>query len=240
MLACGAMWKALATGTATALAVLAGAAPGALAQAPDAAPEAAGAELLDRVVAVVNEDPILASDIEQAIGLGFAEPQPEEEPEAFRRRVLDQLIDERLRYQEMDRIGFTEIPVDQVEAQFQAIRDRFADPEAFAARLAEAGLDEAELRNRVARQLMVLTFVDERLGPRVFVDLNQIQAYYQETLVPQLEQSGQEVPPLEMVRESIRRVLKERLLNEELERWTEQLRAEANLEDYWDELRGPP
>jgi len=36
------------------------------------------------------------------------------------------------------------------------------------------------------------------------------------------------------VREKIREVLREQRLNEEIERWTEELRREADIEDYFD------
>jgi hypothetical protein len=76
--------------------------------------------------------------------------------------------------------------------------------------------------------------VEERLGPRVFVDLEQIRAYYNDVLTPELEARREPVPPIEEVREPIRRLLKEKLLNEELARWTEELRRDADVEDYLD------
>ena len=42
------------------------------------------------------------------------------------------------------------------------------------------------------------------------------------------------VPPLNEVREEIRQVLKEARLNEEIVRWTEELRLEADVVDYFD------
>ena len=41
-----------------------------------------------------------------------------------------------------------------------------------------------DLRQLVARQLMVLTYVDEQLGPRVFVSLDDINAYYTTCSLP--------------------------------------------------------
>ena len=42
------------------------------------------------------------------------------------------------------------------------------------------------LRQLVARQLMVLAYVDEQLGPRVFVSLDDINNYYRTVLAPDL------------------------------------------------------
>jgi hypothetical protein len=84
---------------------------------------------------------------------------------------------------------------------------------------------------------MVLIYVEERLGARVFVGLEEIQRYYNEVLVPALEENGQPIPPQQEVREEIRAVLREMRLNEEIERWTEELRQEADIVDYFDDPR---
>lgn len=199
-------------------------------------------EPVDRVMAVVDEDPILASDVEQIIGLGLLPPAQEEGEEAYRRRILDLLIDQKLRFHEVDQFGFTQIPVDEVEQQLAKIRDRFESPAAFNARLEELGLDEQGLRQVLARQFMVLIYVEERLGARVFVGLDEIRSYYDEVFVPELEARGESVPPVEEVREELRQVLREKRLNEEIERWTEELRQEADVVDHFDSRRGelPP
>jgi peptidyl-prolyl cis-trans isomerase SurA len=193
------------------------------------------AQLVDRIVAVVDEDPILASDLDRVIGLGLVEAEDGESEASFRRRVLDQVIAEKLRFQEIDRFGFTEVSISEVDQRFEEIRSRFESEEVFAERMAELGLEAEGLRQLVARQIMVLTYVDERLGPRVFVGREEIQQYYDETLVPELRRTNQPLPGLTEVHEEIRQVLKEQRLNEEIERWTEELRREADIDDYLDQ-----
>lgn len=189
---------------------------------------------VDRVVAVVDEDPILASEIRQVIRLGLVEALEDERPEDLERRVLDRLIEQRVQFHEIDRFGFIELPTDEVERQYHEVRRRFGGDVAFEAALAEVGLDPQGLRQLIARQLMVLIYVEERLGPRVFVGLEDIRRYYEETLVPETAGSGRPAPPLEDVREAIRTLLREQRLNDEIERWTADLRREADVVDYLD------
>ncbi len=189
---------------------------------------------VDRLLAVVDDDPILESQLDQMIGIGMVEQQDAEDEARFRRRILDGLIEEKLRFHEVDRFGFAEVPVDEVEEQFEAVRDRFPDAQSFQARLQELNLNELGLRQLLARQVMVLIYVEERLGARVFVGLEEIQAYYDAVLVPQLEASKEPIPPVREVREAIRQVLREELLNEEIERWTDELRRDADVVDYFD------
>jgi peptidyl-prolyl cis-trans isomerase SurA len=202
---------------------------------PLAAQEVEEAQPVDRIVAVVDEDPILASDLDRVIGLGLVEAEQGESDASFRRRVLDQVIAEKLRFQEIDRFGFTEVSIAEVDRRFEEIRSGFESEKAFEERMAALGLEAEGLRQLVARQIMVLTYVDERLGPRVFVDREEIEKYYDETLVPELRRKKQPLPRLTEVREQIRQVLKEQRLNEEIERWTEELRREADIDDYLDQ-----
>ena len=195
------------------------------------------AALVDRILAVVDEDPILDSDLDKAIGIGLIVPEEGESEVDYRRRVLDFLIDQKVRFHEIDLFGLSEIPVSEVDRQFDEVGGQFASDEAFAARLEEVGLDEQGLRQILARQLMVLIYVEERLGARVFVGLEEIQQDYHDVLVPELEEGGQPVPPQQEVREEIRAVLREMRLNEEIERWTEELRQEADIVDYFDNPR---
>lgn len=198
--------------------------------------------LRDRVMAVVDEDPILASEIERVVALGLARRNPGEDDVRFRRRILDDLVEQRLRFHEIDRYGFEQVPVDLIEKNVADIRARFPNDEAFRKTLRDLGLTQQALRQLVARQLMVLTHVEEQLGPRVFVSLDDITQYYRTTFTREMQRQKAPVPPLDDVREQIRTVLKEQRLNQELDTWTEELRRKADIHVYFDKPPGdlPP
>jgi len=201
-------------------------APAAVADVAAAAPR-----LVDRVVAVVDEDPILASDVERALALGLVVREAGESDEALRRRALDGLIEQRLRLHEIARFGLEEASIAEVDRQFEELRAGFSDEAAWRAELDRLGLDEAGVRQLLARQLSILAYVEERLGPRIFVGVEEIRRHYDEELLPALAAQGLAPPPIEEVRESIRAVLRARRLNEEIERWTADLRAAADVVD---------
>jgi hypothetical protein len=196
---------------------------------PPAKPLPPGGEpvLQDRILAVVDDDPILASDVERALALGLYTPPAEPlSGERLRFYVLDGLIDERLRFHEVDRFGFGQVGVDQIEQAVAEIRRRFPDRQSFQEELTRMGLGEQGLRLLVTRQLLILDYVDERLGARIFVSLDDIRQFYDEELVPAV---GAEAPPIESVREQIRSILRERRLVDEIARWTEELRSQADV-----------
>jgi peptidyl-prolyl cis-trans isomerase SurA len=192
-------------------------------------------ELVDRVVAVVDEDPILLTDIERVLVLGLVERRQGEGDDELRRRVLDGLIEQRLRSHEIGRFGFGDVGLEEVDLQVAALRAQFPDDQEFAARLERLGLDDRSIRTILARQIAILDYVEERLGPRVFVDLEEIRQYYEETLGPRLRAEGKPVPAIEEVREPIRAVLREQKLDQEIERWTAELRAQADVVDLLDQ-----
>ncbi len=195
---------------------------------------AGSGELVDRVVAVVDDDPILLSDVRRAVALGMAEGQPEEDAHELERHVLDGLIDQRLRLHEVERYDFGPLPSAEIDLQVESIRSRFSDPAAFERQLLRLGLDEERLRQLVARQLRVLIYVEQRLAPRVFVGSEDVRAYYEGGLATELAERGLEPPPLAEVSGQIHDLLMEVGLNEEITAWTRQLRLGAEILDHLD------
>lgn len=185
---------------------------------------------VDRVVAVVDDDPILLSELRRTLALGLVPTAST--PEATERAALERLIDQRLRFHAVARSGVIDIGRDRVDAEAERIRARFADPEA---RLRELGLTNDSLRGLVRRRLELQTYVEERLGARVFISLEEIRAHYTEVLVPELEARQAPVPELGEVREEIRALLREAALAREVDRWTEELRRQADVIDLLDE-----
>lgn len=211
--------------------------------APAATPAPAAAEqnvLKDKVLAVVDEDPVLASDVDRVVKLGLLPPNPGETSNQHRKRVLNSLVEERLRFHEIDRYGLEQVPVDDVEKAVAKIRAGFKDEGSFQKAIKEVGLTPKGLHQLMARQLLVLTYVDERLGPRVFVTFDDINKYYRAVLTPEMQKKGTSVPPLEDVREDIREVLKQQKLTQELQTWTAELRAKADVVIYPEQGPGGP
>jgi hypothetical protein len=189
---------------------------------------------VERIVAIVDEDPILLSELDQMITLGLARPEEGEAEAVFQRRVLDTLIANRLRFHEINRFGFSDIPIELVDEEVAVLQERFGTEVDFNDVLERLGLGMEGLRQLLAQRLMTLIYVEERLGPRIFVEMNDIQDYYEGVLKPEMQRTGQTVPAIPQVREQIRAVLRERRLNEQIEIWTQELRAEADVIDYFD------
>src|SRR5947208_1969924 len=84
----------------------------------------------------------------------------------------------------------------------------------------------------VKRQLQVEAYIQERFAPMIFVSTDEIEAYYRGDWSQQRRQRGLSIPPLTEVTEEIRTLLKSNRLQSEIDRWTTQLRARANVDIY--------
>jgi hypothetical protein len=66
----------------------------------------------------------------------------------------------------------------------------------------------------------------------IFVSTDEIEAYYRGDWSQQRRQRGLPIPQMADVSEEIRALLKSNRLQSEIDRWTTQLRARANVDIY--------
>ena len=199
------------------------------------APALHAGQLLDRIVATVDSRIIAESEWEEAVRVEcFLEGRPVEAlPAADRKATLQHLIDQALLHQQMESTGFEHASPEDVFGRLEQVRARFPqaqDDAAWHALLARYGLTEAVLRERLALQLDLERYVDQRFRPNVFVDPASIEAYYRDQLVPQLRAKNAPVPPLAEVRDRIERLLTEQRVNELVATWLEALRSQTEIE----------
>lgn len=191
------------------------------------------AAVVDRIAAIVERQVVTVSEVSQMVQIRFfARGSANESEDDYRREVLDALIAQALRFRDVERFGAQDIPKDSIEARLQEIETRFASQQDFDAALARAELSLDEVRALVKRQLQVEAYIQERFAPLVFITNEEIEEYYRSTWSQQRRDRGLAVPPLTEVREEIRALLRSSRLKEEVERWTTQLRARANVDVY--------
>ncbi|MGH7741573.1 MAG: peptidylprolyl isomerase, partial [Candidatus Eiseniibacteriota bacterium] len=167
------------------------ASPAAPANAPtaNAAPGGGGngSQELDHIAAVVNDEVVLQSDVDEQVFLFLQRnnTQPDSATvDTLRRQVLDQMISEKLIVAEAKRQGIS-VPASEVERQVdQAIADarqRLGSDEAYRAQLAKENLTEDKLREKyrteVERQMLAQRVVQKTL-PQHEVTATEAEAYW--------------------------------------------------------------
>ena len=191
----------------------------------------ASAVTVDRIAATVDRQVLTVSEITQMVGIRFF-PRTTQNEEDHRRNVLDGLIAQALRYRDVERFGAQDIPADAIEARLLEIQGRFASEAEFTTAVAQAELALDEVRALIKRQLQVEAYIQERFAPLVFVSNEDIETYYRGPWTEQRRERGLSVPPLSSVREEVRIAARSSRLEEEIGKWTAQLRARADVDVY--------
>lgn len=186
---------------------------------------------VDRIAAVIDRQVLTVSEVSQMVEIRFFPRQSESEDD-YRHDVLDALIAQALRFRDVERFGAQDIPRDTIEARLLEIQGRFANEAEFLAAVARAELSLDEVRALIKRQLQVEAYIQERFAPLVFVSLEEIELYYRGPWAQQRRERGLPVLPLDEVREEIRLAVRASRVQQEIERWTDQLRGRANVDVY--------
>jgi len=201
-------------------------------------PAASEPVVVDRVVAVVNDRAILGSDIEDEMRVEVLEPRPAgETPDrssALARLISRVLIQQQVRREEEQ----AAVPSDeQVQARIQGLRHQLpacvrancATDEGWAAFLSANHLTEEQVVRYFRLRLEILSFIESRFRQGIRVSQEEIETYYQKTLLPQYP-AGQPAPPLDNVSQRIEEILLQQKVNNMFGEWLENLRKQGDVE----------
>lgn len=142
---------------------------------------------LDAIAAMVNDEPVLASDVEEQLFLFLqrAQARPDSaQVDTLRRQVLDQLIDEKLLLAEAKRQSITVPPGDvmkQVDRAISEAKQRLGGEQPFLEQLRRENTTEARLRDRYKNDLerqMLGERVVQKMFPRKPVPQAEAETYY--------------------------------------------------------------
>ena len=186
----------------------------------------ARAELVDRIVAIIDREVATLSEAEQAREIARARTGGE----APLASIVERLIESRLVEREVERFTGEPVSSELVDGALQEVRAGFPSESAFREMLTRSGLSEEELLASLRRQIGVSQYLEQRFRPLTFVTEDQVEAYYRDELSAEVE--GKPLPELSEVSASIRRILEERAFNARVEAWIEALKGRARIRRY--------
>jgi len=148
----------------------------------------AQAEIVDRIVAVVNDEPITQSEIDMSFAPIYQQYTHSyegttlmEKLEEARLGVLNQLIEDKLILQEAQSLEI-EVSDDDVEARINELKQRFSSSQEFLEKMREEGLTIRSLRQRNRDQMMVQRLKQYQVYSRVSVSPQEVENYYNDHL----------------------------------------------------------
>jgi len=194
---------------------------------------------LDRIAAVVGDEVVLEGEISRLAAIGFL-PRREGETElAYRDRLLDLRVVELLREKELRLLTGLEPDAAEVNAKLDEVAARYeaGAGEPFDRVLERARTNRDEVRDWIRRGIALESYARERLLPTVKVTDEAMRAFYDGPFRTEAAARGVgTLPPFSEVQDQVRELLRERLLNEEVEKWTKGLREKTRILVY----RRPP
>ena len=164
----------------------------------------AGAEVIERILAVVDGRPVTLSEVRLLARVRGEEPKA----------ALEVLIDERLMFREASRLSQAAVTREDEERALTDLRGKLGSAEQE---------PEDELRRLARRELTILKYIEFRFRPQVRVDDETVKREY-------AARHGKTAEgPLSPVAEALRAELLERALTAKIEAWIRDLRSEAEI-----------
>jgi hypothetical protein len=188
-------------------------------------------EIVDRIVARVENDIILLSDVRALSGYQLLVDGKSETEE----QILDRLIDQWIVQTEADVSHFPHPSDADIDRGLSQLQKSFASIDEYEARKKQSGLNDSEIRKIVGLQLYLSNYLDSRFRPGVQIDPKAIEDFYVNRVLPQAKSRGQEPPSLDAARDFIQEALIQQGINEQADRWLKESRARLHIEKLLEE-----
>jgi peptidyl-prolyl cis-trans isomerase SurA len=207
------------------------------------APAANGGKIvvLDRVVAVINGEAILQSDVDEEMHFAALEPFQTGEGTgtdtrqfALRRLISRSLIEQQMKEQQQFNIDVTDADVlkslDELRSHLPVcLKFNCKTADGWDKFLDANDLTNEEVIDHWRQRLTILRFIDQRFRAGIRISEESIEEYYAKSVVPVFAQQQQKAPPLKDVSARIQDVLLEQQVNMLLQDWLKSLQDEGSV-----------
>ncbi len=220
----------------------AGAVVAAAGQTPPAGPSSTvpASTVLDRVVAVVNNQAILWSDIANEVRFSVLDPEANFAATLSPQTALQQLISRTLIQQQVrqEDITASQPNSDEVQARLKEVRAELpacvrmncTTEAGWQKFLNASGLTAGQVEAYLGLRLEMIRFIEIRFRQGIArISPEEIEAYYRTKLLPQYA-PGARVPPLSDVAPRIEEILLEQKVNVLFDAWLDNLRKQGDVE----------
>ena len=194
---------------------------------------------LDHVVAVINGDVLLQSDVDEEMHFAALEPfrlsaGPDTPQDAMRRLINRSLILQQMQEQQQLNVHISSEDVQKSLERLrthlpQCVKYACATAAGWAKFLKANDLTQKEVEAHWRQRLRILRFIDLRFRTGIRISQESITEYYTKTVIPAFKQQGEVAPPLSDVSSRIEEVLLQQQVNGLLQDWLKSLRSEGSV-----------
>ena len=193
--------------------------------------------VLDRLVAVVNGDVILESDVDEE--RRFEEIQLYRvAADSTRARIIERLVDRALILQQAvlqpeDTVSDEELDTQlaRLRKDIPACKQYHCETDAgWKKYLGDHGFTPEEFRARWKLRMQLLNFIEVRFRNGIAITDSEIQAYYDKTMLPEYAKRNVTPPKLDTIQKRIEEVLLQQEVGALLQDWLKSLRAQGSVQ----------
>lgn len=192
---------------------------------------------VDRVVAIVNGELILDSDVDRERRFAALLPYGEASGPYSRDAALERLINRDLILQQLQLQPGTAVTqeaasrdLDSLRKSIPACKEYHCETQAgWEKFLATEGFTDESLTSLWRQRMEVLAFIELRFRMGIKITQPEIEEYYEKTLKPQYEALHVTPPPVSEISKRIQEVLLQQQVSKLLDDWLESLRAQGNV-----------
>jgi hypothetical protein len=183
-------------------------------------------EVIDRIVARVDTDIILLSDVRMLARYQlFVDGKPESDA-----KILDRLIDQWMVRNEAKAALFPQPSEDEVSRSLERLKRSFSSPQEFEERRKQSGLTDEDVVRMLRSQLYLSNYLDSRFRASSQIEEKDIEEFYKTHVVPRAESRGQAPPTPDAARGFIQEALVQQAINVQADRWLKESRARLRVE----------
>jgi peptidyl-prolyl cis-trans isomerase SurA len=184
-------------------------------------------EVVDRIVAVVNDEVITLTDVNIIQKFGLFEDLEESQDADKQTQILSRLINQKLVIQ----LASERIMVDKEELE-ASLSDfiQKTDPDFAGTALLQFGLDWDDLKSYLHEKLLFQKIVSQRFNRGVIVSIEEIERYYEQVYVPSQREKKLSPQPMIEVLDQIEGELQREKVEDQVQEWIDNLKREANIQ----------
>jgi peptidyl-prolyl cis-trans isomerase SurA len=202
-----------------------------------AAPASQTPVVLDSVVAIINGDVLLQSDVEKEKRLEelqILSPDEDTDANAARHLITRTLILQQMKQQGQIAVQITDADVskvlDEMKRQLPGCAAAHClTPEGWASYLAGHNLTPDEVARDWRLRLQILDYLNLRFRTGIRIPRLQIRNYYNDTLVPQFRAKHVAAPSLKSLTPRIRDLLLQQQVTKQIDDWESTLQQQGNV-----------
>lgn len=184
-------------------------------------------QVVDRIMAVVNEEVITLTDVRIAEAFGLYADEIGEDVEQPRLLILDQLIDQKVVIQfSGENVRVNENRLDEV---MRRITERLGADEA-ERRLDYFGLDWENLKDCVREKVVYQTIISQKFSKVNPVSLKEIEEYYQNNYLPAQREKGSDPKPMMEILDELEDGIIQEKVRAQIEDWIRKLKDKSSIQ----------